>query len=273
MMRPLLINGRVNTNENVAVSGALSATDSNNNILVCSLASNCTKGTAVITNASTGAYHYTPNANATGSDSFTFRVNDGQLNSNIATVTVNITLVNVAPLASNATLNTNEDTIANGSLAATDGDTDPLIYSIVNIASQGVVTLINSSTGAYTYTPNANVTGTDNFTFKVNDGMVDSNIASVSVSIAAVNDVPVATSISFSIFNNEPVTGTLDAVDVDVDGDKLTFSLVSNPSQGTLVRSNNNTDIYTYTPNPGRQDQIVLPTASVMVRRTPILQQ
>ncbi len=247
---PLATSISLNTIENTTASGVLNANDPDGDALTYSLLSNASIGVVTITNASTGTYSYTPNANATGTDSFTYRVNDGLLNSNTATVSVNITLVNVAPLASNATLNTNEDSVANGSLVATDGDSDPLIYSIVSNASLGIVALTNISTGTYTYTPNTNATGTDSFTFKVNDGLLDSNIATVSVNIIAVNDVPVATSASITVVNKEPVTVTLDAVDVD--GDPLDYILASYPSQGTLELTDASIDTFTYTYTPNQ---------------------
>jgi hypothetical protein len=62
-----------------------------------------------------------------------------------------------------------------------------LTYSLVTKGGLGMAQIINASTGAYTYTPNAGVTGTDEFTFKVNDGKADSNMATVTVTINAVS--------------------------------------------------------------------------------------
>ena len=53
---------------------------------------------------------YTPNANANGADSFTFKANDGTVDSNIATVSITVTAVNDAPVASNGSATTDEDT-------------------------------------------------------------------------------------------------------------------------------------------------------------------
>ena len=94
---------------------------------------------------------------------------------------------NDAPVAAAASLSTNEGVIANSTLSATDVDGDALTYSIVSNATIGTATITNATTGAYTYTPNLGVSGVDSFTFKVNDGSVDSNIAMVNVSIAPMN--------------------------------------------------------------------------------------
>ena len=92
---------------------------------------------------------------------------------------------NTAPVATNGTLAVSQDTPASGTLQATDADSNPLTYSIVANGTKGTAVVTNASTGAYTYTPNAGATGADSFTFKANDGTVDSNTATVNVTIAA----------------------------------------------------------------------------------------
>ena len=73
------VGATLTTNEDTALNGVLVATDVDNTVLTYSIVTNCTKGAATITNASTGAFSYTPNLNANGSDSVTFRVSDGAL--------------------------------------------------------------------------------------------------------------------------------------------------------------------------------------------------
>ena len=61
---------------------------------------------------------------------------------------------------------------------------DTLIAAIVTNPSHGTLSSINQDTGIVTYTPNLGFTGTDSFTFKVNDGKVDSsNTATVNVNV------------------------------------------------------------------------------------------
>ena len=63
---------------------------------------------------------------------------------------------------------------------ANDIDGDSLIFAIISEPKNGGV----SGTGAnLTYTPNANYSGSDSFTFKANDGSTDSNTATVSISV------------------------------------------------------------------------------------------
>lgn len=84
------------TNSSFTTTGALTdtlqASDADGNSLTYNLVSNGTKGTAAITNNSTGAFTYSPNAGQSGEDTFTFNVADGTATSNTATVTVTINL-------------------------------------------------------------------------------------------------------------------------------------------------------------------------------------
>jgi hypothetical protein len=186
----------VTTAEDTPLNGTLIATDINGDPLTFSIVSNGAKGTATITNASTGAFIYTPNPNANGSDTFSFKANDGKLDSNVATVTISITPVNDPPVAVNGTAAVMAGSMVTGSAVATDIDSPTLTYALVTSGTKGIAT-INAATGAYTYTANAGASGTDTFQFKANDGSLDSNIATITVTITAVppvNHPPVAVS-------------------------------------------------------------------------------
>jgi VCBS repeat-containing protein len=130
---------------------------------------------------------YTPNANYSGEDFFTFQANDGALDSNLATVSISISAKNDAPVAQNGTVTTNEDQTKSITLTASDAESDALAYSIVTLPQHGTL----SGSGANrTYTPNANYNGSDSFTFKTTDGTTESNTATVSVTVTPVNDAP-----------------------------------------------------------------------------------
>ena len=75
------------------------------------------------------------------------------------TVTINGT--NDAPIASNGTLTTAEDSPGSGTLTAVDPDGDAITYAVVANGTKGRVTITNPSTGAFVYTPFRNATGTD----------------------------------------------------------------------------------------------------------------
>jgi len=104
---------------------------------------------------------------------FTFKVNDGTVDSNIGTVSITLTPVNDAPVAinQNATYDLNTPKLI--TLTAIDVDGDALTFSIVTSPAHGV---LSGSAPSVTYTPNSGFTGSDSFTFKANDGTVDSNV-------------------------------------------------------------------------------------------------
>src|SRR5439155_319271 len=124
-----------------------------------------------------GSFTYTPAAGYTGADSFTYKANDGQLDSNVATVTITVSPVNDAPVARDDSATTDEDTAVVINVLANDSDVDgdSLTAAVVSGPSHG--TLTPSANGTCTYTPAANFNGSDSFTYKANDGTTDSNVA------------------------------------------------------------------------------------------------
>ena len=89
------------------------------------------------------------------------------------------------------------------------------------------------ATGGFTYTPNANFNGSDSFTYKANDGTVDSNTVTVTITVGAVNDAPVAGDDSYATPEDTLLTRTAPGVlanDSDVDSGSLTAVLVSGRS-------------------------------------------
>ncbi|MBF0339878.1 MAG: tandem-95 repeat protein [Magnetococcales bacterium] len=244
---PVANNGQITINEDQSYTGTLSATDVDGDALTHSIVTQPSMGTVTLTNPTTGAFTYTPNLNANGSDSFTFKAKDGVGFSNSATISITIPPVNDAPAASNATLTTNEDTPVSGTLVASDVDGDALVYSIISNGAKGTAVITDPAKGSYTYTPNANVSGTDSFTFKVNDGKLDSNVATVTVTINEVNDAPVALDGTLVVIEDTPTSGTLTSFHPDAHA--TTYTILQNGSKGVATISNAATGAYTYTPN------------------------
>ncbi|HJH32588.1 MAG TPA: PGF-pre-PGF domain-containing protein [Methanosarcinaceae archaeon] len=148
---------------------------------------------------------------------------------------------NNAPITSDQSVTTDEDTPINIILSATDVDDDPLAYSIVANPSNGIVYISNNIA---TYTPDTNYYGADNFTFKANDGTIDSTTATVSITVSAVNDAPILGSIgSKSVDENSTLTFTL--ASSDGDGDSLTYSAIDLPTGASLDGSSG---IFTWAP-------------------------
>ena len=188
-------------------------------------------------------YRYVPFANTNGVDTFTFVVKDGTHTSTAATVTLNITPVNDAPRAISQSVRVLEDTSSLIKLAGTDIDNDTLRAIVVKPPVNGTLT---GTSPNQTYTPKADFSGSDSFTFKVNDGTVDSPEVSVSIMISAVNDTPIALAQSVSTTQGTPVNVKL--AGTDKESTTLLYRTVRSPSKGTLTGSAPN---LTYKPNPG----------------------
>jgi uncharacterized repeat protein (TIGR03803 family) len=87
---PVAHDGTLTVTMNTPASGVLSATDVDSPSLTFAIVSNGAKGTAVLTNAATGAFTYSPNAGASGADVFTFAASDGLLTSAPASIAITI---------------------------------------------------------------------------------------------------------------------------------------------------------------------------------------
>ncbi len=161
---------------------------------------------------SDGTFVYTPNANFFGADSFTYRAVDPTGNSAPATVNLTVTPVNDPPVANNDSYNGTEDIsltlVAPGLLANdTDIDGNPLTAALRSPPGKGSVTV--NANGSFTYTPNPNTNGADSFTYRVSDGTVNSNDATVSLTINPVNDAPTGVPDSYRTPVNTPLVVSL----------------------------------------------------------------
>jgi VCBS repeat-containing protein len=239
----LIINGKgVLTNDS----------DAEGNTLTAQLVANPTHG--ALTLNSDGSFTYTPNANFSGSDSFTYRASDGALTSNAVAVSITVTPVNDAPVAAGEAYTLAEDTVLSvsspGILANdTDVESTPLAAVLVESVSYGTLTL--NPNGSFVYSPNANYAGTDAFTYRVSDGALSSGIVTVLLTVTGSNDAPVAAADPFTVLEDEvlsvPAPGVL-ANDTDVDSATLSAALVNTVANGTLAFNSNGS--FTYTPAP-----------------------
>ena len=269
---PVAQDQAVTTAEDTAKEITLVATDVENSPLTYSIVAQPQHGS--LSAVSGNKVTYTPAANYSGADSFTFKANDGALDSNTATVSITVTDVNVAPVAQAQTVTTDEDTAKEITLLASDADGDPLTYTIVDQAEHGSLSLLSGN--KLTYTPDENYNGPDSFSFKANDGTLDSNIATVSINVEPVNDAPVAFDQSRLAVAGETIEIELEALDID--GDLLEFIIVEDALHGTFELEGK---ILKYTPDPAFAgvDKFVfkandgsldsnLATVTITVRRT-----
>src|SRR5439155_272846 len=199
----------------------------------------------------TGSFSYLPAADFNGSDSFSYVAHDGQPESEVAMVTIAVLPRNDAPVAANDSYSTAEETAltvgAPGVLGNdTDVEGDSLSAVLVSSPSYGTLTL--NTDGSFSYTPATNFNGLDSFSYKANDGTVDSGVATVLITVDAVNDAPVAANDDgYTTAEDTELTviapGVL-ANDSDVDGNSLSAVLVSSPSHGTLTLNSDGSLVY-----------------------------
>lgn len=205
----------------------------------------------VLVLSSDGTFTYTPNDNFNGTDSFVYEISDS--NGATAQATATITVDSVTDLVTASEIETgNEDnnivsTVSTGDSTSSGG---ALSYSLISGPTNGTLSSpINTLTGNYTYTPNADYVGGDSFQYLVSDSASgESSVETVSITVNSVVDLTAMDDTLIVAFN------TLTGGDVSTNdnttssgGDAgLTFSLDSDVSNGVLVFNADGT--YTYNP-------------------------
>ncbi|GGY69423.1 hypothetical protein GCM10011613_12200 [Cellvibrio zantedeschiae] len=271
----------------VAIGAGVLANDSDANTdpLTAVLVAGPTNGSLSL-NAD-GTFTYIHNGSEITSDSFTYKANDGSVDGNIVTVTINVTPVNDAPVANSDTYLVDEGgtltvTAANGILLNdTDAEGNSLNTILVAGPAHGTLTL--NANGTFTYVHDGSQTGADSFTYKANDGSADSNIVTVNLTVSPLNDVPIAVADTYSVAEGGTLSvgigaGVL-ANDLDADGDALNAILVSGPVNGSLTLNADGTfnyihngsettgDSFSYKVNDGTVDGNIV---TVNINVTPV---
>jgi hypothetical protein len=137
--------------------------------------------------------NYTHDGSETVADSFIYTIDDlSGTTSNTGFVSLTITPINDAPVASNDNLTTNQGTALTFTTATnllgndTDAEGDPL--SIIGFTQPANGTVVNNADGTWTYTPNPTFSGADNFTYTVDDGNGGTATAILNVTVNAIID-------------------------------------------------------------------------------------
>jgi VCBS repeat-containing protein len=243
---PVAAGDAVTTAEDMPVSGNVigNDADADGDALSAALLDGPSHG--ALDFAADGSFTYTPLTNFNGMDSFTYKVNDGKLDSNVVTVALAVAPMNDAPVAADDAVTTAEDTLVSGNVLGNDGDIDGDSLTAVLLDGPSHGALDFAADGSFTYAPAANYSGADSFTYQISDGQTNSGAATVQLAVAPVNDAPVAADDAVPTPEDTPVSGNVLDNDVDAEDDSLTAALLGGPSHGALDFSANGT--FTYTP-------------------------
>ncbi|RAW01361.1 tandem-95 repeat protein [Pseudochryseolinea flava] len=278
---PSAIADAASTNEGVAVNVSVLANDSDiDGTIVASTVdlnvttpgiqtSNTATGGTFTVNAA-GVVTFTPLSNFNGTASIQYTVQDnGSAESNPATITITVNSINDLPVAVDDAVTTNEDVVVTLNVVSNDTDADGTINVAsvdLNVALAGIQTTNSNASGNFsvnasgvvTYTPTANYSGTATLQYRVNDNDgATSNNATITITVNAVNDVPVAN--NDAIVTNEDAVATINVVtnDTDVDGTinaaTVDLNLLSSGIQNTATISGgtlsvNTAGVITFTP-------------------------
>jgi hypothetical protein len=261
--QPVAENAATSISTGLVLTGSVSATDPNGDPLTYSIVSSVSNG--ILNFNSNGSYTYTPNPSFLGTDTFTFKANDGTSDSNVATVTILVHPPNNEQvLATNNPLSLIEGAagaITSGLLLTTDTDNTPvqLSYTITAGPTSGTVLRTGSATtsftqadinaGLITYRHNGSETTSDSFSFTVNDGLGTATSGTFNIVVTPVNDeqsITINNSLSVQLGATATISAAiLVASDPDNTPAQLSYTITSGPNSGTLRRSGTVTTTFT----------------------------
>ena len=250
---PVVPNYNVSTNEDTAVIGTIVATDVDGDLLSYALDTAPSHGTLSL-NANDGSWSYTPAANYHGPDLFTVLAHDGNGGSALSTVNLTVNPINDPPTIPDYVKTMDEDAVLHAAVLGQDIDGDSLSYSKRSDPSHGQV-LVNLD-GSYTYTPNHDYFGDDEFTVWVDDGNGGTAFSKVTIHISNINDAPIVP--DYTKITNEDTTVAGIVVGSDVEGDSLSYALGTAPTHGTLTLVANGNWSYTPATNYHGPDQFTV---------------
>lgn len=201
--------------------------------------------------AANGSFSYQPQSGHAGADQFRYAASDGAARS-VARVSINVTLPgNQPPTAQGETLILDEDGVISsanaGLLTANDSDPDgdAMIVALVNPPTHGTLDLDGA---AFTYRPQPDYFGPDQFTYTVSDGALTAGPVAAQITVNAINDAPRPQTDVYLVLQGQTLNvaasnGVL-ANDVDVEGQTLSTSVETPPGHGSLSLAANGGFVY-----------------------------
>lgn len=230
---PITVADSSTTAEDTAVVIDVLANDSDPEGDTLTLASATVESGAGGVVVNNGLLEYTPATDDTAGATLSYLVSDGELTAT-GSVSVDITPVNDAPVASDDNSTTEEDTTVVVDVLANDSDVDGDTLTLTSAAITSGTGNVVVNNNALEYTPAANASGNTTLSYVVSDGAL-TDTASVSIAVTAVNDAPVAVPDSATTAEDTPVLIDVLANDADIDGDALAVSSAAVVSGGGSV--------------------------------------
>jgi large repetitive protein len=226
---PVAANDAASTNEDTPVTIAVLGNDSDPDGDPLRITSASAANGVVSVNPD-GTITYTPNANFGGTDTITYMISDGNGGTATANVTVTVSPLNDPPVAANDGATTLEDTPVIITVLNNDSDVDGDALRVTSATAPNGLVRINAD-GTITYSPNVNFNGTDIITYTITDGKGGTSTATVTIEVAAVNDVPAATIIP----DQDNLDSAVIALPIapnfaDSEGDALSFTASGLPA-------------------------------------------
>jgi hypothetical protein len=200
-----------------------------------------------------GSFTYTPTANFEGIDWYTYLAFDGLRSSEPVTVTLRVEADNDVPqsvedeyvLSGVPVYHEPEPGVLFNDF---DIDGDDLTAHLKRGPLKGTLNL--NSDGSFTYTPTQMINGQDIFTYYSDDGAVNSNVVTVTLTLTNYNRAPVAENDKYSATMEIALSIDGPGVlinDTDLDGDNLTALLEKEPDNGDLLLKPDGSFVYTPT--------------------------
>ncbi|MEN9370632.1 MAG: hypothetical protein RI952_1497, partial [Bacteroidota bacterium] len=248
---PIALNDTITIAEDAnQVNGTVAANDSDyeNDPLTFTILNNVKNGTLNLN--SNGSYTYQPNSNFNGKDSLFYLVCD---NSPITACDTGLLLISIMPVndppvvfADTIRVTTPEEVAIQICIAANDIEKDRI--SIVNISGQqlGATSNVAGLDSCLLFTPNLNTNGIDTINVVISDGNNGFDTTSVIITITPTNDKPIAIDDVNATSEDSPINGSVANNDTDIDGNTLSFAILSSTKNGITQLNSDGT--YTYTP-------------------------
>ncbi|WP_410503587.1 Ig-like domain-containing protein [Leeuwenhoekiella sp. ZYFB001] len=242
------------------ITGNVLTNDSDPEGDAISVISNTQPANGNVTVAADGSLTYTPNTDFSGADQFTYTIEDANGAQDTATVYISVDPSENGGntiLAINDINDTFEGQPVSGDVGTNDenpdGPADSEVYSVLTQPASG--SLVFNADGTYTYTPNDGFIGEDTFSYEVCDGGSPQACDSADVIIQVLpigtpdNAAPVANDDTAITEAGTPVEGNVLVNDFDPDGDTITVTGNTEPTNGSVTVNPDGS--YTYTPEPG----------------------